>query len=112
MAWQKTKRARPWEKLRGSRNARTCTREVRTEGPGIPTGAVGERHSVLRWAARKSGGFQVPLALGGRGVAREGGSEGLEEQFRAVIETDEPVDQSQGVVEPALWRRSISSLFQ
>ena len=45
------------------------------------------------------------LPCGGQGVARESESEGLAEQFRAVIETDEPVGQSQGAVEPALSRR-------
>ena len=51
---------------------------------------------------RGPGGRSPP---GGQGVAREGESGGLEEKFRAVVELDEPVGQSQGEVELALWQR-------
>ncbi len=84
------------------------------------------KYASCALGSAKVGWVQVPLALGcralypnagvmprgphgrpcgGQGVAREGESEGLAEQFRAVIEMDEPVCQSQGAVEPARWRR-------
>jgi len=54
--------------------------------------------------------LEPPLAdSGGQGVRREAGSEGHEENCRAVIDggcpEDEPVGQRRGKVEPALWRR-------
>ena len=51
---------------------------------------------------------------GGQGVHREVGSEGLAEEYRAVIEGalphDESVGQRRGKVEPARWRRRRSYL--
>jgi hypothetical protein len=61
----------------------------------------------------KSGGnasrAEVRCGFGRQGASREGGSEGLAETHRVVIEgghpEDEPVGQRRGMVEPALWRR-------
>jgi hypothetical protein len=55
-----------------------------------------------------TGRLQLRRRPGGQGVGREAESEGHEEKLRAVIEgatPDEPVGQSRGKVEPALWRR-------
>src|ERR1700686_1422549 len=60
-------------------------------------------------AGYSQGGPEATEYSGGQGVHRKMESEGLEEKYRAAIDggslTDEPVAESGGRAEPALWGR-------
>lgn len=67
------------------------------------------RNAVSEGGSNDSLARKLKRYSGGQGVHREVESEGFEEEYRAVIEEsnliDELVGQRWGKVEPALWRR-------
>ena len=66
-------------------------------------------HAGESWRPPRGTSSHLITASGGQGASREGGSEGLAEYHRVVINgshpRDEPVGQRREMVEPALWRQ-------
>jgi hypothetical protein len=99
-------------KSRSTRGPGSISKGGGNASPARERGQVGSTlHGHERESGRQPRGTWSRLVQrsGGQGAHREGGSEGLAENHRVVINgscpDDEPVGPRRGMVEPALWRR-------